>query len=245
MAIKDELNISLEELHEYIDGATAARDAFQHYVDEKIHPAEWPALCDAVGTLDGFYLGPNLVIKAPQKVINAFSRNFDLVDRNDAYTLASKVTSFLRSIEGEFSEESESEAASPQSQTVSDLNQQPDLALPADQWVLVTPNPSLKEQIAELSILLDSIIESIRGSNLPNSDRALSEIERAQLIAILETALKLLKAPMIEKGLLKKSRDGLLDAAKKTAQKQTEDGFERLAEEGGRLLEILIRGLFG
>ena len=244
MAIKDELGISLERLHEFIDGATEARDTFQHSEEETIHPGAWWPLCEAIIELDGIYLGPNLVIKAPQKMINAFTRSFEPVDTKEAYILASKVVSFLRSIEGEFSEETIPDSTSQEAKPEPEIEQSgPEVQ--AVQWIVLPHTSTIKEQITEIAILLDSIIDSARGSNLPESERALSDIERVQLIAILETALKLLKAPMVEKGLLKKSREGLWDVAKKTAQKRTEEGFGRLAEEGAKLLELLIKGLFG
>jgi hypothetical protein len=81
-------------------------------------------------------------------------------------------------------------------------------------------------------------------TNLPPEQQALSQIERAQLIAILETALQILKAPIMEPGMLKKAQDGLKRLAGKTAEKQAETGLGYAASEGARLLWELIKSLF-
>ena len=72
---------------------------------------------------------------------------------------------------------------------------------------------------------------------------AITEIERQQLIAILETALAMLKGPMVEPGLLKRLGDSAKSTAKKTIEKQAERamgaGLESLAEALMSLLSKL------
>jgi len=67
-----------------------------------------------------------------------------------------------------------------------------------------------------------------------------SEIERVQLIAVLETALAMLKAPMIEKNLLKKAASMLKRAAAKAVEKQVENAFAFAAGfAAGKITELL------
>ncbi len=53
----------------------------------------------------------------------------------------------------------------------------------------------------------------------------MTDIERAQLVAILETTLAVLKAPMLEPGLLKKAARVAKEIAEKTARKKVEEGL--------------------
>jgi hypothetical protein len=62
-------------------------------------------------------------------------------------------------------------------------------AFEADQWIAVPGTPSAKGKIATIAALLDNIIEQTSKSNLPPDQQILTEIERQQLIAILQTAL--------------------------------------------------------
>jgi hypothetical protein len=54
-------------------------------------------------------------------------------------------------------------------------------------------------KIGAISPLLDSIIVQTKGANEPPDQQILTEIERKQLIAILETALNVLRSPLVEK----------------------------------------------
>jgi hypothetical protein len=82
-------------------------------------------------------------------------------------------------------------------------------AIFADGWILVHKNSSIQSKIATITDLISIIISNVERSNLPEHEQLLNSIEKKQLIAILETALEVLKAPMVEVGLLKKARQWL------------------------------------
>jgi len=68
----------------------------------------------------------------------------------------------------------------------------------------------------------------------------LTDIERAQLIAILETTLAVLKGPMVEPGLLKKAARIAKDIAERTAKKKVEEGLGvALGYAGKKLFDLL------
>ena len=52
----------------------------------------------------------------------------------------------------------------------------------------------------------------------------------AQIIAVLETALNMLKAPLVEKSLLKKAAENLSEVGRKTAQEKSEVALGKLAD---------------
>jgi hypothetical protein len=114
----------------------------------------------------------------------------------------------------------------------------------AEEWVAIKPTPAIKGQIADLASLLDSIVQHANRSNLPPDEQALTEIERAQLIAILETSLSILKSPMAEKGLLKKAGTLLKKGAEKTAEKKVQDGLGGLMDAAASRISELIGILF-
>ncbi len=65
---------------------------------------------------------------------------------------------------------------------------------------------------------------------MPPEQQALTQLERAQLITILETTLAVLKAPMVETGLLKKAGKALSRVVRKAAEKKVEEGLGSLAD---------------
>lgn len=100
----------------------------------------------------------------------------------------------------------------------------------AEQWTLIGNSGDAKAKIHAISHLLESIVEQSRSSNLPPEDQMLTELERKQLIAVLETVLAVLKAPMVEKGLLKRAGEALQRAAVSAAEKGVQKGIGNLAE---------------
>jgi hypothetical protein len=114
----------------------------------------------------------------------------------------------------------------------------------AEAWSFVPDEPTIKDKIGDVSKLLDSIIRQVRSSNLPVEEQALTEIERQQLIAILETALNLLRSPIVEKGMIKKAGELLTKSAKQATEKQVQEGVGRLMGVGAKLLLELGKSLF-
>jgi hypothetical protein len=60
----------------------------------------------------------------------------------------------------------------------------------------------------------------------------------------LETALNVLKSPMVEKGLLKKAKEILTKGAESTAEKGVQQGLGKLMEAAGHRIAELIGLLF-
>jgi hypothetical protein len=99
-------------------------------------------------------------------------------------------------------------------------------------------------KIGAVASILDSIIEQVRHSNLPSAEQALTELERRQLIAILETTLAVLKSPLAERGLLKKAKSALEQAAMKSVEKGAQEGLGQLMGAAGSRLHDLLAWLF-
>jgi len=105
-----------------------------------------------------------------------------------------------------------------------------ELRFAAAEWRNLPTDKDVKAYIAEITRLLDDIILEMKQSNNDPSVQYLSELERQQLKSVLETALIMMKAPLVEQGLLQRARDGLQNAIFKAGEK----GFEALAARAGR-----------
>jgi hypothetical protein len=118
------------------------------------------------------------------------------------------------------------------------------LAVDGDTWVAIRATPEIKRQIGLIGSLIDNILLQVRHANAPEGEQLLSEIERAQLIAILETALNVLKSPLAEKGLLKKAKTILNKGAESAAETGVQQGLGELMREATQQIGDLIRALF-
>ena len=72
----------------------------------------------------------------------------------------------------------------------------------------------------------------------------MTDLELAQLIAILETALAILKAPLVEKGLLTKLGKMLKRSSNKVAAANNESALGEMVDDGAKLVSDLIPDLF-
>jgi hypothetical protein len=113
-------------------------------------------------------------------------------------------------------------------------------ALWVAEWVSLNPR-DVQSKISELSLCLDGIVLLIRGANkAPCDEILLTDIQRQQLIAVLETALAMLKSPMAELGLLKRLGNWLKKIAVTAAQDEIETALSTAASQGAGLVEQLF-----
>lgn len=197
-------------------------------------------VADLVGYSTAYGSDLAVQLRVDASTLNKFAKFRGTVTAHTARALADRVRSYLRSLD-QGSPKPRPETKQPRAQHAMPP---PDPVIPAEEWRFVQIAPGTKTRIAAISALLDTIIVRLAKTNLPAEEQVLSEIERAQLIAILETALQILKAPIMEPGMLKKAQDSLKRLASKTAEKQAETGLGSAASEGARQLWELIKSLF-
>lgn len=118
------------------------------------------------------------------------------------------------------------------------------LSLKAVSWRAVPDEPDLRQKIAQLAGLLDDICRHVERSNLPDDEQALSRVEKAQLIAVLQTTLAVLQAPMIERGLLSHAGQSLRDAATKTVEREVQKGLGYMMSAAGQGILAVLRQVF-
>jgi hypothetical protein len=88
------------------------------------------------------------------------------------------------------------------------------------------------------------IIAQTSRANAPQDEQILTDIERRQLIAILETALNVLRSPLVERGLLKKARRVLVKGAESAAKKGVQEGLGVLMHSASARIAELIAMIF-
>ena len=108
------------------------------------------------------------------------------------------------------------------------------------EWVVVVRTDELQAKIDHLSELMDDVMRHVSFANLPRDERALTDAEREHLIALLKTALAMLQAPMVEKGLLEEVGQALRTGALKATEKGTESVFAFVAGmAAGKIAELV------
>jgi hypothetical protein len=158
------------------------------------------------------------------------------VRKRDALKIADRVRSFLKS------EDQSSATELPSPATQNEPARPKPVTYAAEQWILVTRASETKQKINLISVLLDSIIVQIKGTNAPEAEQLLTDLERQQLIAILETALNVLKSPLVETGVLKTAQKTLKEAGGKAAKGSLQKGLAKLMDAGAnRITELLIK----
>ncbi|WP_246724012.1 hypothetical protein [Rhizobium leguminosarum] len=236
---------SLEEIHEMLDGIERSLSRLKA---ANLHDKHMPMayIPEAVSVFMDFDINgvlPNLGINP--SVANKL-KNIDAKLRAPVMIAAlGRTRSYLRRLESEHG----SDGSSPEHeanqdhliQDVADAHPPQPIQVWTEQWVYVKRGSRAKEIIVDVSELLDEAVLLAKTTNLPEDQAALTDIERAQLIAILETAIAVLKAPMVEPGLLKKAARVANEVARRTAKKKAEEalgtGLEHVAK---RILELIV-----
>lgn len=217
------------EEEEMLARAKRVREALQSSRRKRIESLydEFPELWELLvidlndgGQGAGFGLASSLGINTT--LLNKFIKQKKPIDMRDARMVADRITTYLRSIQPS----GNSPRVKRHPPEPPEIKQEASpIVVKAIEWKVVIRSDALQAKINEAIRLIGEVIEHATTSNLPPRERALTALERAQLIAVLETALSMLKAPMIEKGLLKKAGGMVKRAAEKAAEKQVEIAF--------------------
>lgn len=107
------------------------------------------------------------------------------------------------------------------------------------QWV-ANPIFGNSTRIDEVRRHLEHFVDAVRGVN-DSGVIGITDLERAELLALLKTAVELLGAPKIEKGLLKK----IADAGQDIAARSIASGGATVIGDAARFAFRAIRGLLG
>ncbi|MEO1305520.1 MAG: hypothetical protein AAFV37_11115, partial [Pseudomonadota bacterium] len=159
-------------------------------------------------TAFGTELARKLLIEP--ELINTFMDGSSLVSVRDAKVLVSKLLSYLASVEELCTGKDDKLCATPSLQTADkEVNcekvvcpSNKALIVPASVWIERSNSNIEKGDIAATSVFLQTVVTLIKAPKRPAHKCALGSSERAQLLSLLETTILMLKAPLVEKGLL-------------------------------------------
>ncbi len=237
--------MDIETVHELLDQLETTIQIIAVDDREWIDPTEAGELCLIVGEVTGWGTGSAYYDELPRLLgirpvtLRKFHKLTGQVLVSEARALADRLRSYLRALDQNSSNKG---ADDTENRYVAAI--EPKLSFQATQWVSVPPTIDLKQKIHTLSRILDDILLELKRSNNAPEDIVFSELDRQQLIALLQTTLSVLKSPIVEKGLLLKTREALQKAAVSAAEKQAQHGFETLASHGVSWLSDLLRSFF-
>lgn len=239
----------IEDLHRMLDQIEQVRQELSGLASSgKIHVSDYPELSmvilEILGWTNSAYMDTTLNINS--SLLNKFVKMKGTVPVHVARGVADRVRSFLRSEDQSYTakviqvEEPQVRSSHRTETVTSEERKTSEIEVViAERWILKTSE--MQKKIGVITTLLESIIDQARSSNLPENEQALSDLERHQLISLLETALNVLKSPLIEEGLLKKTGKALKKFALSTAEKKVQAGLGKLAALGGDKLWEFIQ----
>jgi hypothetical protein len=223
----------LEDIHRLIDTIEVAIKQIEAAPIDSLQVNQYPAISEVVLELLGWtntaYMENELGINP--SVLSKFVKMRGVVRKTLARKVADKLRSYLKSQDQAFSPPPIDKQKRP-----TPFKEIAPVSISGEQWIAVKFSSEVKMKIGAVSALLDSIIEQTSRSNAPEEDQILTQIERQQLIAILETALNVLRSPLAEKGILKRARSALQRGAQSAVEREVQQGLGKLMEAaGGRI----------
>ena len=240
MAEEDDEGIgAIDQLYDIIDMLDDDIRELEGTGRERVDVFRYQGIFEAVTFLDE--LGMSNRLGLSHMDLDKFQRMSGTIDSAVLRQLSGRLKSLLREAEGTIRAIAATAApiaSQPPQHSITDQA----VGIIAVEWVLNDRNKNA-ELIAELSELLDEAIVRARGTNLPPEKTALSAFQRKTLIDMLETALQMLKAPLVEKGLLKKLGEAAGEGAVAAVKKGSEVGLGIALKRLWELLTQFLNGL--
>jgi hypothetical protein len=239
----------IEDVHRLLEGLESLLSILRSPGPERILVEQLPELFETIHELGGWrnttYLQTKLGING--SLLNQFMQLRGSIQRSDALKIADRLRSYLRSHDQatDAPDQQVRQSSVPAKRKSSERKAaRLTTTIKADHWIALRESSEIKLKIGAIASLLDSIVQQIRHANAPPEDQILTDIERQQLIAILETALNVLRSPMVEKGLLRRATSTLQKAAENAAEKSIQQGLGKLMEGGAARIAELVALLF-
>lgn len=243
----DEYHHPLEDIHRLIDTVEAAIRVIDSATTDSIQIQTIPELSEVILELLGWtntaYIQNELSINP--SVLTKFVKVRGVIRKNLARKIADRIRSYLKSQDQPSLQPDVKAAPKAESKPAPKSKPAGGATFIGEQWVAVRTTSEVKMKIGAIASLLDSILVQTKGANEPPDQQVLTEIERKQLVAILETALNVLRSPLVEKGLLTKTLGVLKKGAESAAEKGVQQGLGKLMEGAGARIVELIGMLFG
>ncbi len=243
-------NTKLETLHQHLGEVKKLILKLQEYNEhQKVHSTELYPVHEALLFLEDMYGGHEALSKhlmVPSTTIIKIMNLRGEFKVRDAVIVSDRVSFKLKFFEDSLTTPTNIQAKVNQDTEEKELtNIRPTQSenIKAIVWAVNPNNTTIKTKIILISELLDQIVKQVETTNLPEANQALTAIEKAQLIAILQTVLSILKSPLVEQGIIAKSVSFLKKISKKTTEEKSQEALGKIADEGAELLKDLIKDI--
>lgn len=207
---------------------------------ERVNVFRYQGIFEAVSFLDELGMSSRLGLSAMD--LDKFQRMSGMIDNMILRQMTGRLKSLLREAEGTIRSIAAAPiaAASPPARQAGSA--EASVQVVAVEWVSNDRDKNA-DLIADLTELLDDAVTRARGTNLPPQKAAFTEFQRKALIDLLETAVLMLKGPLVEKGLLQKLGDAAGDGAATAVKKGAEVGLGFVLKRLWGLLTQFLGGL--
>lgn len=230
---------AIDQLYDILDLLEEDAKDLETAKRERVDVFRYQGIFEAVTFLDELGLSGRLGLSAMD--LDKFERMSGTIDNAVLRRMTGRLKSLLREAEGTI----RSIAAQPVAAAATAATQVPPaeaaVHVIAVEWVRNDRDKNV-DLIADLTELLDEAVTRARGTNLPPEKAAFTEFQRKALIDLLETAVQMLKGPLVEKGLLRKLGDAAGEGAATAVKKGAEVGLGFVLK---RLWELLTQFLSG
>lgn len=231
----DDGNGAIDQLYEILDMLEDDVRVLETAKRERVNVHQYAGIYEAVIFLDELGMAGRLGL--PSMDLDKFLRSSGTIESTTLSQLTGRLKGLLREAESTIAAIATPSPIVPGQSASKNLG-----AITAIEWV-TNPIQSNATLISDLTALLNEAVSRASGTNLPPSKAALSEFERRALIDLLETAIQMLKGPLIEKGLLKTLGDAAGQGAASAVKKGTEVGLGVLLKRALDLLAELLGSL--
>lgn len=240
---------SLEDIHRLLDVINDVGSDLSQTQARDVQVADLPNLCMVILEVLDWTNTAHMETKLgiTPSILSKFIKMRGKVPLHVARTVVDRLRTYLKSEDQAFPDPRKTDIRLTRHQSKSHPTQRGSktVAIMGERWVAIRENNDIKVKISAVASLLDSILEQTVRANVPPENQILTKIEREQLIAILETALNVLRSPMVEKGLLRKTQVLLTRGAESALEKGMQSGLGMLMGITGSRLAELVAMIFG
>ncbi|HEY1745634.1 MAG TPA: hypothetical protein VGG11_02565 [Xanthobacteraceae bacterium] len=239
--------LPLKDIHRLLDTIEDARSELSQIEARDVQVAGLPDLCmvilEVLGWTNTAYMETKLGINP--SILTKFVKLRGKVPLHVARTVVDRLRTYLKSEDQAFPDPRISDVPRSRRTPQTKKRERKTVTILGERWVAIRDNNDIKMKIGAVASLLDSIIEQTVRANAPPENQILTKIEREQLIAVLDTALNVLRSPMVEKGLLKKAEGVLKRGAESAVENGVQLGLGMLMKAASTRISELVSIIFG
>ena len=225
-SLYSEARAQLEENIDLLTSTEVNPDGEEYY--SKIHLARFSPLTELANLLNGYdttaygsYLEDETEI-APA-ALSKLIKGQQHFSASSAIKILDSFKTLLTTIENNLAQTNDGFSANtPQSKSI------PHIDLNAEKWVPKSESAEVGKLIEKLTRHLEEIVDIFQRNNSLAELDGVNQLRIERLRSVLKTTLKLLDAPLIETGILKKASDLAGVAGKEFAKDEMKQGLSRL-----------------